>query len=301
MRAERGHRVSARRENNATTWFRIVAGTDGTVKIRDNFGGRTPKWSRSGVVKVGDNFELSMKRGQSLEATLPKPNEIPPAPANAAEPVVIRQASAITPNKFPLRIGANSQGGNCFIGQIARPAVFSRVLSAEEVGRLATRGSGPAFVPPGCAVMLEQRDGGVLVSLGSQQVVAKPVGELHASPLSDELARHAIALSGQSFVEIPHGKTIDCADGVTIAAWILPSQLPFGGMRIIDKSPVGAATGYMLDTYPGNSLRLISREPHLSFAANLPTNQWSHVAATVDGATGRQVLYLNGEPVAKSE
>ena len=90
LRAEGGHRVSARRERNATTWFRLVAGQDGLVRIRDNFGGRTPKWSRSGVRKVGDNFELTLKKGQFVEATLPEPPALPPAPPNAAEPVVIK-------------------------------------------------------------------------------------------------------------------------------------------------------------------------------------------------------------------
>lgn len=89
LRAEGGHRVSARRENNATTWLRVVAGRDGVVRIRDNFGGRAPAWSRSRVTKIGDNYELTMKRGEVLEATLPKPQEVPPAPANAAEPVIV--------------------------------------------------------------------------------------------------------------------------------------------------------------------------------------------------------------------
>jgi alpha-L-fucosidase 2 len=91
LRAEGGHRVSARRENNATTWLRVVAGRDGVVRIRDNFGGRLPVWNGDGVTKVGDNFELTMKRGDAIEAKLPKPPAIPPAPVNAAEPVVIRK------------------------------------------------------------------------------------------------------------------------------------------------------------------------------------------------------------------
>ena len=94
LRAEGGHRVSAKREHNATTWFRIVAGRDGIVTLRDNFGGREPKWSRGGVRKMGDNFELPMTRGEILEATLPKPENLPPAPADAAEPVVIRKRAA---------------------------------------------------------------------------------------------------------------------------------------------------------------------------------------------------------------
>ena len=80
LRAEGGHRVSARRENNATTWFRVVAGKDGVVRIRDNFGGRQPTWDRAGVQKVGDRFEIALQTGQAIEATLPKPAEIPPPP-----------------------------------------------------------------------------------------------------------------------------------------------------------------------------------------------------------------------------
>jgi len=87
LRAEGGHRVSARRENNATTWFRIVAGKDGLIRIRDNFGGRVPRWNCSGIRKVGRNFEIRCKAGAGIEATLPVPKEIPAAPADLAGPV----------------------------------------------------------------------------------------------------------------------------------------------------------------------------------------------------------------------
>ena len=85
LRAEGGHRVSAKRENNATTWLRIVAGRNGLVRIRDNFGGRTPHWIGGDVRKVGENFEATLESGHVIAATLPKPVSIPPAPANVAE------------------------------------------------------------------------------------------------------------------------------------------------------------------------------------------------------------------------
>ena len=91
LRAEGGHKVSSKRENNATTWFRIVAGKDGVVRIRDNFGGRSMKWSRAGVKKAGGNFEVTLKKGEAIFATLPKPDGIPAAPLNAAAPVVIKK------------------------------------------------------------------------------------------------------------------------------------------------------------------------------------------------------------------
>jgi alpha-L-fucosidase 2 len=89
LRAEGGHRVSARRENNATTWFRLVAGQDGEVRIQDNFGGREPTWRGKVVRRTGDLFVLHLKRGQELEALLPKLDEIPPPPPDVALPVAI--------------------------------------------------------------------------------------------------------------------------------------------------------------------------------------------------------------------
>ena len=94
MRAEGGHKVSARRENNVTTWFRIIPGHDGLIRVRDNFGGRVPKWNLNGVRKVDGNFEVVAKAGRSLEATLPGLDEIPTPPANLAVPVEIKSKQA---------------------------------------------------------------------------------------------------------------------------------------------------------------------------------------------------------------
>ena len=69
LRAEGGHLVSARRANNATTWLKVTAGETGVIRVRDNFGGRPVKWGRD-VKKVGDNFEVQLKRGQSVEAAI---------------------------------------------------------------------------------------------------------------------------------------------------------------------------------------------------------------------------------------
>jgi alpha-L-fucosidase 2 len=99
LRAEGGHRVSAKRENNATTWFRLVAGKDGEVRIRDNFGDRTPKWNRR-VDKRGDSFVVSLKKGQVLEAVLPKPPGYPPAPADLAEPVSLSSSQKNANSQF---------------------------------------------------------------------------------------------------------------------------------------------------------------------------------------------------------
>ncbi len=81
--AEGGHRVSATRENNATTWLQVVAASDGEVRIRDNFGGRTPQWNRHVLRKEGDDFIFKVRARDIISATLPKPAAVPAAPANA--------------------------------------------------------------------------------------------------------------------------------------------------------------------------------------------------------------------------
>ena len=116
LRAEGGYRVSAKREQNATTWFSIAASRDGVVRIRDNFAGRTPQWSRNGIKKVGENFEVVLKSGETLTGSLEKPAAIPPAPANAAEDWKL--PGLIRPNQLPLRLGADSNGNNRFLGDI---------------------------------------------------------------------------------------------------------------------------------------------------------------------------------------
>jgi alpha-L-fucosidase 2 len=70
LRAEGGCVVSARREDGRTTWFRIVASRAGTLRVRDNFGGRVPSWNRPGVRRVGENYEIAVTSGDAVEATL---------------------------------------------------------------------------------------------------------------------------------------------------------------------------------------------------------------------------------------
>jgi alpha-L-fucosidase 2 len=71
LRAEGGYRVSARRENHVTMWLKVAASHEGPVKIRDNFSGRQPTWSRLGVEKIGDNWQVCLKAGEAIEARFP--------------------------------------------------------------------------------------------------------------------------------------------------------------------------------------------------------------------------------------
>ncbi|MBN2136574.1 MAG: glycoside hydrolase N-terminal domain-containing protein [Sedimentisphaerales bacterium] len=99
-------------------------------------------------------------------------------------------------------------------------------------------------------------------------------------------------------IETPHCRALDLEDAVTLEAWVKPERLSGAGVRIIDKSQAGTSTGYMLDTYPGNSLRMIVAEAQLGYDAKLPSDRWSHVAGVFSRRDGIFKLYLNGKEVA---
>jgi hypothetical protein len=91
---------------------------------------------------------------------------------------------------------------------------------------------------------------------------------------------------------------LDCTQGLSVLAWITPETQDAGGGRIIDKCAVGSADGWVLDTYPGNSLRFIAGDPAATFDARLQPGRRTFVAGTYDAATGRRRLYVDGAPVA---
>ena len=68
LRAEGGYTVSATRKNNLTVQFSIAATKTGTVRIKDNFNGRKPRWNIKNVLKTGDIYEVKLAKGQKLTA-----------------------------------------------------------------------------------------------------------------------------------------------------------------------------------------------------------------------------------------
>ncbi len=94
---------------------------------------------------------------------------------------------------------------------------------------------------------------------------------------------------------------LELVDEVTLEAWVKPEEMNEAGGRIVDKSQPGTQKGYMLDTHPGRSLRLTTEKGALRFDANLPTNEWSHVAAVYSAPQRLMKIYLNGVEVASRD
>src|SRR5439155_20552690 len=58
--------------------------------------------------------------------------------------------------------------------------------------------------------------------------------------------------------------------------------------------------GFMLDTYPGNSLRFLNRNGTVRYDAKLPADRWTHVAGVYSASKKIMKLYLNGQEVASA-
>ncbi len=200
----------------------------------------------------------------------------------------------ITTNRLPLRIGADSDGKNRFIGKIRRARVFDRALTADQIAALAkdVDAAPPSDLSPvGDWTFAAPKDG-LFANAAGGDLPARIIGR--ADRVEDDVCK-SVRLTGRGWIEVAHAVPLALTAACTLDAWVCPAKLPHGGGRIIDKSRAGTANGYLLDTYPGNSLRLIVEAGTIIHDAKLPSGNWSHVAGTYDARTGRQCLYVNGK------
>ena len=162
-------------------------------------------------------------------------------------------------NTHPLRIGFDSGGGNRYRGELGRVSILSRALKDADLAALAA---------------------------------TAPQQPLTAS--SDVLftATNAVpqAIAAATNWLWPRSFTVE--------AWIRPEKLPGGGARVFDKLTAGQRDGFLLDTYPGNSLRFIAGQHELTHAHAVPPGQWTHIAGVADAAASGCRLYVNGRLVA---
>jgi len=98
--------------------------------------------------------------------------------------------------------------------------------------------------------------------------------------------------------EVPSQEVLDLTDEVTLEAWVKADAMGHGGGRILDKSVPGTSDAYMLDTYPGNSLRFMTIQGACTYDAKLPSDRWTHVVAVYSVSQGFAKLYVDGSEVA---
>lgn len=86
--------------------------------------------------------------------------------------------------------------------------------------------------------------------------------------------------------------------GFTLLATIAPASRTPG--RIFDKITAGGDDGFLFDTHPGDSLRLIVGNLTLTAPGVLAIGKPQNVAATYNATTGEAAVYLDGRRVARA-
>ncbi|MHB8953662.1 MAG: LamG domain-containing protein [Pirellulaceae bacterium] len=226
-------------------------------------------------------------------------SELPAEVTPPSDEVLAGLFPTIAQNDLPLRIGADSEGNNRFIGQLARARLFRRALTVDEVATLARREASGLDRDADLVAdwQFGHRIGDLVPNVLGDHLAAKIVGE---AEVVDGSAGEVLQLRGNGYLEVAPDPRLHLDRACTLEAWLRCETLPATGARILDKSRVGTSNGYLLDTLPGNSLRLIVAQGTLAHDAKLPTDSWSHVAATVD-PSGRLALFVNGQQVATAQ
>ncbi|MBN8456974.1 MAG: hypothetical protein J0M04_03945 [Verrucomicrobia bacterium] len=107
-------------------------------------------------------------------------------------------------------------------------------------------------------------------------------------------------------VLVPESVAFDATDpaianpikALTVEAWLTPDTMPADGGRIIDRSVPHTLDGFLLDTFPGNSLRLITSNGEVTAPQALTPGKTVHVAGIYDSTARVMKLYVNGREVA---
>jgi hypothetical protein len=194
----------------------------------------------------------------------------------------VSSAIKVPYNQHRIRIGMDQSGGSKFAGELGRLSIYAQPFTPLEVVGIAESGATP-----------EQRPR--LVHSREIQFARPFLSRYDDSPPSPLFV--ATNPAPQSLSSSSANNLLD--HGFTIEAWVKPQKLPGSGARIVDKIAIGGSDGFLLDTYPGNSLRFICGDTQLNVPDALPAGQWTHVAAVADPAKGCR-LYVNRQLVADS-
>ena len=176
----------------------------------------------------------------------------------SSEPVKKESPSLIPANDLNFRIGVTKGNHEKFAGEVGRVSILNRALSEPEIQSLAGNKT-------------------QITGLKAEDILFSSAEELYS--------------------EIDDSAGWTDRPAITMEAWIKPGDISVPG-RILDKTIPGNDAGFLLDTFPGNGLRLLAGDKRFMISNCLKSGEWSHVAVAVDADQDRMEVYLNGARVA---
>lgn len=189
-------------------------------------------------------------------------------------------AASVAPipkNRYPLRFGADVQGGNALPAMLAGGVVYDRPLAAAEIARLANqKPTEPPAIPQG---LLFAQAGGAAKPLLARQT----------------LQTEGIATLAPGWLEAAPAPQLD--GSLTCAGWFQLRPGTPNAARFFDKGQPGGIDGYSLMFYDQRLRLALGPREHVWSVPDrliLP-GSWHHVALTLDARTGAATLYLDGQ------
>lgn len=200
-------------------------------------------------------------------------------------------------NNHLLRIGCDSAGGSRFKGLISKAAIYGIALNEKQIEQLAQN---RANIPdsfgfkPLAFWTFDSITNDTIKNKVSDNLHAKVIGKIVITNFNGESA----AFFDNGHLEVENNDALSFEKGFTLEAWILPDA-NLGAARIFDKVTAGVDDGFLFDTYPGRSLRLlVGREKIIAKDVLKQGIDWTHVLATFNPSNGEMRIYLNGKLIA---